>query len=155
MQPAIHHISSDPTPISNLNLSPAQAQVVTALAQGRTVSAAARQAGVHRTTIHHWLRHEPEFKAAVQAARREYVDVLNDNLRELASGALEALHKLLDDPATPSTVRLKTALAILERPQFPDPGWNLPERIESVRQRQVLEGLAKIEAGSRAMRIAE
>src|SRR5438128_9063897 len=35
-----------------------QAQVVVALAQELTASAAARQAGVRRTTIHHWLRTE-------------------------------------------------------------------------------------------------
>ena len=65
-----------------------QAKVVAALAQGRTVSAAARDVGVHRSTIHQWLRDHPEFKAAVNSARREYNALLNDQLRELASTAL-------------------------------------------------------------------
>jgi len=124
-----------------------KAQVVAGLAQGQTITAAARKAEIHRTTIHHWFRHQPEFKAAVQAARSEYVEVLSDDMRELASGALQALRKLLKDPGTPSAVRLKTALAILGRPQFPEPGWLLPERLESA-QKQVPDDPPQIEAAA-------
>jgi len=128
-QTVTQHDSSDSSPILNSDLSPAQAQVIAALVLGKTISAAARQVGIHRTTIHHWRRNQPAFRAAVHRARREYVELLNDQLRELASGALETMHKLLDDPATPSTVRLRAALAILERPQSPDDGWNLSEHL--------------------------
>jgi uncharacterized protein YecA (UPF0149 family) len=107
-------------------LSPVQAEVAAALARGETVTAAAAAAGVHRTTVHHWLRHEPEFKAAVLAARREYVETLNDELRELTARALETLRKLLDDPTTAPALQLKAALAILQRSQ----SWNLPESPE-------------------------
>src|SRR5205809_777338 len=55
MQEPIHHNSSHFAPISDA-LSPAQAKVIAALAQGQTVTAAAEDAGVHRTTIHHWMR---------------------------------------------------------------------------------------------------
>src|SRR6266576_2891992 len=50
---------------------------------------------------------------------------VNDGIHELAAHALLTLHDLLRDPATPHAVRLKTALAILQRPHAPDPGWNL------------------------------
>jgi len=131
MQAALHPISSLSSPISNFSLSPTQASVVAALVQGKSVSAAARQAGIHRTTVHNWMRGEPEFKAAVHRAKRDYVEFLNDQLRELATGALQTLHHLIEDPATPSTVRLKAALAVLERPQLPDGGWSLPDGVES------------------------
>ena len=55
MQEPIHHNSSHFAPISDA-LSPAQAKVIAALAQEQTVTAAAEDAGVHRTTIHHWMR---------------------------------------------------------------------------------------------------
>jgi len=129
MQAALHPISSLSSPISNFSLSPTQASVVAALVQGKSVSAAARQAGIHRTTVHNWMRSEPEFKAAVHRAKRDYIEFLNDQLRELATGALQTLHHLIEDPATPSTVRLKAALAVLERPQLPDGGWSLPDRL--------------------------
>ena len=51
----------------------AQARIAAALAQGHSVTVAAREAGVHRTTIHHWFRHEPAFQAGVLTARPEYL----------------------------------------------------------------------------------
>ena len=131
MKEPIHHNSSHFEAISDAGLSPVQAQVIEALAQGQTVSAAAEKAGVHRTTIHHWIRNEPHFKAAVRTAQSEYAAELNDGLRELAVRAVLALHDLLQDISTPPAVRLKTALAILQRPHAPNPGWNLPCPVES------------------------
>src|SRR6266478_5231203 len=131
MQEAIHHNSSHFAPISDAGLSPVQAQVIEALAQGQTVTAAAEKAGVHRTTIHNWIRNQPQFNAAVQTAQAEYVYEVNDGIRELAAHALLTLHDLLRDPATPHAVRLKTALAILQRPHTPNAGWHLPGPVES------------------------
>ena len=131
MQEPIHHNSSHFAPISDADLSPAQAQVIKSLARGQTVTAAAEDAGVHRTTIHHWIRSEPAFKVAAEIARTEYAAELNDGLRELAIRAVLALHDLLQDVSTPHAVRLKTALAILQRPHAPNPGWNLPVPIET------------------------
>src|SRR5207249_7573344 len=107
-------------------LSSTQVQVAAALAQGRSVTAAALQAGVDRCTVYQWLRKEPEFKTAVNSAVREYVATLKDDLRDLSSAALKTLRDLLDNPETPACVRLKTALAVLLRPQFPNQDWNLP-----------------------------
>src|SRR5579862_4176446 len=128
---AIHHISSDFDPISAATLPPVQAQVVAALAQGQTITAAALEAKIHRTTIHHWMRTEPDFQAAVETAQREYAAELRDEMRALSARALATLRSLLDDPSAPPSVRLRAALAVLQRPKFPDHGWNLPEPIES------------------------
>src|SRR6266849_8994033 len=136
------------------NLSPAQAQVIAALAQGRTVTAAAQEAGLHRNTIYNWY-HEPAFKTAVEEAQSEYVAILSDGMRDLAALALDTLRNLLEDPKTPPAVRLKTALAVLQRPHFPQPGWHMPERIEEPRQRQVVDGLAEIKADYDAMRMTD
>jgi uncharacterized protein YchJ len=146
--------SPDSATIPTANLSPAQAQVIAALAQGRTVTAAAQGAGIHRNTIYNWLD-QPEFKTAVDEAQREYVVVLSDGMRDLAALALGTMRSLLEDPKTPASVRLRTALAILQRPHFPQPGWHLPERIEDPRQQQVVDGLAEIKADYDAMRMTE
>src|SRR6266404_8042483 len=130
MKEPIHHNSSHCEVISEAGLSPVQAQVIEALAQRQTVSAAAEKAGIHRTTIHHWIRNEPQFKAAVQTAQSEYTAEVNDSIHELAAHALLTLHDLLRDISTPHAVRLKTALAILQRPHAPNPGWNLPAPVE-------------------------
>jgi hypothetical protein len=143
--------SSTPTPA---NLSSVQAQVIAALAQGRTVTAAAQDAGLHRNTIYNWL-HEPAFQTAADEAQREYVAILSDGMRDLAARAVETLRNLLDDPNTPPAVRLRTALAVLQRPNFPNRGWHLPVRIEDPREQQVVDNLAEIKADYDAMRMTE
>ena len=90
---AVHHNSSDSD--TNKNLSPSQAQVIAALAQGRTITDAARDAGLHRTTIHTWFRDQPIFKTAFEEAQREYVTTLQDGMRDLAARAVETLRSLL------------------------------------------------------------
>jgi hypothetical protein len=105
-------------------LTPAQAQIVSALAQGRSVTQAALEAGLHRNTVHNWLRNEPRFKTAVAEAQRDYAAAFQDGLHELAARAVDALRSLLDDPNTPPSVRLRTALAILEREE-----WRLPHPV--------------------------
>src|SRR6266568_3455551 len=139
MEAAVHHNSSESDTISDTNLSPVQAQVIAALAQGLTATDAARDAGIHRTTIHHWFRTQPLFNTAFREAQREYVETLRDGMRDLAARAVETLRNLLDDPNTPPAVRLRTALAVLQRPHFPQPGWHLPERIESPREQQAMQ----------------
>ncbi|HTM49973.1 MAG TPA: SEC-C metal-binding domain-containing protein [Bryobacteraceae bacterium] len=108
---------------STLILSPTQAQVAAALARGQTITAAAQQAGIHRTTVHHWLRNDPRFEAAVHSARREYAQTVNDDLLELTARALLTLRRLLDDPTTAPALQLKAALEILKRSS----GWSRPE----------------------------
>jgi hypothetical protein len=143
-----------PVADSSTTLSPVQAQVIAALAQGRTVTAAAQDADVHRNTIYNWLN-DPAFKTAVEGAESEYVAILSDGMRDLAALALDTLRNLLEDPDTPPAVRLRTALAILQRPQFPNRGWNLPERIEPPREQQVVDNLAEIKADYDAMRMTD
>jgi hypothetical protein len=65
------------------------------------------------------------------------------------------MRNLLEDPKTPPSVRLKTALAILQRPHFPNRGWHLPERIEDRREQQVVDNLAEIKADYDAMRMTD
>jgi AcrR family transcriptional regulator len=118
---------SSPSNSSTPELTPIQAQVVLALAQGATVTAAAAAANLHRGTIYKWLNTQKEFEEAVRHARADYILTLRDELRDLSGTALATLRSLLTDAQTPHSVRMRVALAILERPQFPHPSWNLPE----------------------------
>jgi Uncharacterized protein conserved in bacteria len=147
-------IRQNPTDFdTNTNLSPAQAQVIAALAQGRTITAAARETDVHRSTIYNWLQHEPQFKTAFENAQREYVEILSDGMRDLAAAALDTLRRLLEDRSISPAVRLRTALAILQRPHFPDQGWHLPERIEPAHQQKILDDFAEIQADYNAIQV--
>jgi transposase-like protein len=155
MQTDVQHDSSHSSHFSNANLSPVQAQVVEALAEGATVSGAARQADIHRTTIHHWIRNHPEFKAAAEQAQAEYAAALSDEMRELSALAVKTLRNLLERSDVSPAVRLKAALAVLSRPHFPKPGWHLPERIESPKERQITDGLAELKADYDIVRMSE
>ncbi|HWR54033.1 MAG TPA: SEC-C metal-binding domain-containing protein, partial [Bryobacteraceae bacterium] len=163
---AVHHFSSPseapstrhpPHATSASQASPTelQAHVAAALAQGMSVSAAARAAGVHRTTIHHWQRTSKRFCAAVEQARREFTESLADDMLDLAHSAIRTLQDLLENPGTPPQVRLKAALAILERPQFPKRGWNFPVRLETPLQQETLDGIADLQADYRMVRMTE
>ena len=131
-------------------LSSVQAEVACAVAQGSTITAAARAAGLNRGTIYKWLKTVPEFAEAVKEARTEYVHTLSDEMKELSAKALATVRDLLENPETPPHVRLRTALAILQRPQFPDPGWSLPDSVNTRREQEVLQSVAELEAAVRA-----
>ena len=117
------------TPDSIFVVSPSQAKAVALLAKGYSITHAAAEVGVHRTTIHDWLKNVAPFQAALKQAKKEFTDELRDELRDLSDTALDTLRVLLAAEDTPPSVRLKAALAVLERPGFPDPGRHLPERI--------------------------
>jgi hypothetical protein len=111
------------TPFETGDLTPPQVQVVVALAQGCSTIRAAAAAGVHRTTIYHWMRASDEFRAAVDQARAHFAACLADQLDRLSATALGTLEKLLTDSQTSPAVRLNAALAVLERSGT---GWQLP-----------------------------
>ncbi len=96
------------------NLTPTQAEVLKLLAAGSTVSAAARQGGVHRSTIHLWTRHHPPFSRALLAARQYRAEALLDELSDLSELALDTFRQLLSDPNTPAATRLKAAMEIVK-----------------------------------------
>ena len=127
---AVHHISSFSPGIEFGNLTPVQVQVVGALAEGRSVIRAAAAAGIHRTTIHNWMRTSEEFRSAVDQARDHFAACVADQLKELSAAALDTLRQMLASGETPPTVRLRAALAVLERPGgLPETGWQLPEPV--------------------------
>ncbi|MFN7993387.1 MAG: SEC-C domain-containing protein [Bryobacteraceae bacterium] len=133
-------------------LTPAQAQVVTARAQGATITAAAQAAGLHRSTVYHWIENSPDFADAIEQARTEYVATLRDDLHELSRNALATLRSLLDDPGTPRALRFRVAMAILQRPQFPEHDWRLPEPVGEPYREQLRRELDDLELDYRRVR---
>ena len=92
-----------------------QTQVVLALAQGVTITAAAAAAGLNRCTIHRWLNTR-EFREAVREARAAAVLALRNEPKNLRAKARATVESLLADTQTPADERLRLALAILNRP---------------------------------------
>jgi len=98
----------------------AQITVITALATGATVTAAAQLASVSRPTVYKWLE-QPSFQQAVDFARQEHALTIRDRLLALSTKALDKLEAVLDDPRSSPSVLTKVALAILNRKE-----WHLP-----------------------------
>jgi transposase-like protein len=115
-------------PRVSASLSPVQAQVALSLASGASITQAALAAGVGRTTIYEWRKNIPEFSAAVEQAAYDYTESVRDQLRTVSAKALTTLEQILDDPAASPSVRLRAALAVLNRPRFPKGDWALPGR---------------------------
>ena len=123
------------------DLSAVQQQVVAALARGRTITAAAAEAQLHRSTLHNWMNTLPAFRAALMDARSHYAAQLRDEMKELSATALETLRTMLQHPQTPPAVRLRASLAILERQD-----WSLPADAERNLDREIKEQLLALGA---------
>ena len=104
--------SRNHTIMSN-TFSPVQLQALSLLAQGQSITKTAQACELHRTTIHTWIRSNPDFADALRDARAENADHWRAEIQKHAESALNAVRALLDDPKTPATVRLKAALHIL------------------------------------------
>ena len=110
------------------SLSPVQVKVMLALASGSTVTRAARDASIHRSTIYQWLEN-PAFADAFTLARLEFRNTLHDQLQELTATAFDTIRQLLTNPDTPPSVRLRAALAVLNHGK-----WTLPDPVPAIRQ---------------------
>jgi hypothetical protein len=87
---------------------------ITALLSQRNHEEAARAAGVSKRTLNRWLK-MPEFQAAYREARRAAMFQANARLQQASSAAVSALFKVMVDPGTPASVRVRAADCILSR----------------------------------------
>lgn len=115
--------------LSNTTLSTAQVDAVATLAAGNSVLVTASQVGVHRATVHNWLK-LPEFKDLLEQARRDHAAFVDAKLREITELALDTIRHTLTDPAVPPSVKLRAALAVIDRPLFPRSIDPLPQHID-------------------------
>jgi transposase-like protein len=66
-----------------------QSQVLAGLLAGKSVSAVARENGIHRSTIYQWRHDQPYFTLALDQARSRHQTALFDHVQDLAEQALE------------------------------------------------------------------
>src|SRR5690349_9412817 len=95
-------------------LTPQQLAVISALSTGATVTAAAEEAGVHRTTINNWRRDSVPFKVALNDAQYDRALYFRERCEALFDLAVTAIQEILADPKTPPSVRLRAAQAITQ-----------------------------------------
>ena len=105
-----------PTTESSLSdtLTPIQIQVLQCLVASQSVTAAANEAGLHRTTVHLWTRTHPDFARALLALRQNRADRLVDELGDLADLAINTFRQILSDEKAPAAARLKAAMEVVK-----------------------------------------
>jgi transposase-like protein len=108
MTPDIPGFSTDPA------ISADQHQVLTLLAGGHTLTAAAEAVGIHRNTIRNWRQSIPAFAPALARASREQARAFQEEALDAVPLATQAILAVLNDPAAPPALRLRAAGMILK-----------------------------------------
>jgi hypothetical protein len=88
-----------------------QEEAIAALLTQRNVEEAARAAGIGARALFRWLK-LPEFQNAYRQARREAFGQAVARLQQRTSAAATTLLKIMIDPGTPASVRVRTADSI-------------------------------------------
>ena len=80
-------------PFANSSLSPAQVLALRALAEGASLNDAAKAAGVERNALYRWRTRNPHFIAAMNAWRRDHLEIARQQFLLLRDSALDAVRK--------------------------------------------------------------
>jgi len=88
-----------------------QEDAIAALLTQRNIDEAAHAAGIGARTLLRWLK-LPEFQAAYREARRAAFGQAISRLQQGTSAAATTLLKVLIDPNTPASVKVRAAEAI-------------------------------------------
>jgi len=97
-------------------LTPMQDQVLAGLLAGKSVSGAAKENGIHRSTIYHWRHEHSRLGLALeQACFRQQVN-LYDSVQDLTEQALETVATMF--ASEDANLRLRAAQAILRVAEF-------------------------------------
>lgn len=91
-----------------------QRKAVEALVATGEVSAAAKEAGISRETLHRWLRQQP-FAQAVRDAEAKALDDLSRLLVRMGRTAAATLAKSMSDASVPAATRVRAADVTLSR----------------------------------------
>jgi hypothetical protein len=89
-------------------------EAIVALLSQRTIEDAARACNTPARTLYNWLK-EPEFDAAYRAARRRAYGQSISRLQQGSTAAATTLLKVMVDPATPPSTRVRAAEAVLSQ----------------------------------------
>ena len=87
-------------------------EAIAALLTQRNVEEAAKAVGVATKTLLRWMK-EPEFQKAYREARRAAYSQAVAKLQQGATAAATTLLKVLLDPSTPASVRIRAAECIM------------------------------------------
>jgi hypothetical protein len=126
---------------STARVSQNQAAFIAALMKGASVTDAAKQANVDRSTYYLWVRSDPNFVAELNQAKQERLDWVHAQIRDLVPASVATIKDALTGPDVPWPVRVKVAFTVLQIAGAVEPeeiGDTNPKRIAST---QVFEAM--------------
>jgi transposase-like protein len=88
-------------------------EAIAALLTQRNVEDAARSIGVAPKTLLRWMK-QPEFEPAYRAARRDAFKQSIARLQQATSAAVTTLLKVMVDPGTPASTKVRAADSVLD-----------------------------------------
>ena len=97
---------------SKTKLSRKQEDAIVALLSNRNIEDAARACGTPARTIYRWLK-EPAFSSAYRDARRQAYGQSIARLQQGAAAAATTLLKVMLEPGTPPSTRVRAAESVL------------------------------------------
>jgi transposase-like protein len=92
-------------------LTPVQFQVIAGLLAGKSVSAVARENGIHRSTIYEWRNEHAYFSLVLEQCRSRHQVNLYDLVQDLTEQALETVAAMLQ--SEDANLRIRAAQTIL------------------------------------------
>ncbi|MDP9476455.1 MAG: hypothetical protein M3R38_12365 [Actinomycetota bacterium] len=94
-------------------LTPHQERAIVALLHQPGLTAAAKEAGVGKTTLWTWMQ-QPTFREAYRRARREAYATAVARLQQVAGQAVETLREVMVDKSQQGAARVGAAKAVLD-----------------------------------------
>src|SRR5260370_1385967 len=88
-------------------------EAIAALLSQRNIEEAARITGIGPKTLSRWLQ-VPEFDAAYRKARRDVCSQSRARLQQATGAAVSTLLKVMVDPSTPASTRVRAADSVLD-----------------------------------------
>jgi hypothetical protein len=131
-------------PQSTATWSPKQERVALLIAAGRTIKAAAAEAGCGERTAHEWLD-DAQYRLLVSRFRRRLIDRAVGSLARSTNKAVFRLRKLLDSEN--ENVRLRAAVSLLDHAVRMREHGELEDRITALEARDHESEEPDFEAG--------
>lgn len=111
-------------PAADDGLTVAQRNAITLLACGRSIKVTAKRVGVHRNTVHRWLRGDPAFRAAYFSWQAEAQESAHARLLSLVDPAVSTIGHAIHQRDLRASLALLKGLSIFTPPA---PGPEDPE----------------------------
>jgi len=83
------------------------------LVTGKSITETARSAGVSRTTLYHWLRHDPVFQAAYNQWHDQLEESCRSRLMTLTDKATDAIEKALENGDSRAALQLLKGMGLI------------------------------------------